>query len=47
MNKERNYITFIWDLDNQKQTTQIESLSSQLQYDSQTANRRITEAQPR
>jgi hypothetical protein len=47
MNKERDYITFIWDLDNQKQTTQTESLSSQIQYDSQTINRRITETQPR
>jgi hypothetical protein len=32
MNEDRNYITFIWDLD--KQTTQTESLSAQEQHDS-------------
>lgn len=46
MNEKRNYITFIWDLDNQKQTTQTEGLSSQKQYDSQTINRGTTETQP-
>jgi hypothetical protein len=34
MNEDRNYITFIWDLDNQKQTTQTESLTAQEQHDS-------------
>jgi hypothetical protein len=33
MNEDRNYITFIWDLDNQ-QTTQTENLSAQKQHDS-------------
>jgi hypothetical protein len=46
MSEERNYITFIWDLDKQKQNTQTESLSTQKQYDSQTVNRGTTETQP-